>query len=571
MGALSGVAFGIVWLVLFAVLLLAGYEMLARARITVEPEAGVGSSRGGKAGKDALVRGLASRIARHGYWLAVLAITFSTIVFLPVRVDFAKGQWALLYLLVILLVASAVGAAPAIVAAVLAFLAWDFFYLPPYGTFVIADLKDSLALIAFLLVGVIVGIQAGRMRDREARAIARERETAVLGRLSAGLVSETSREAMAENVLTELVGLLDCPSTTLFVAGDEGLHRYCAAPPGDATDAGMAGRADWVFRHDQPLGVPDDGKTKAKSGGEQPFRALEDAHGIFMPVRSPSGVVGVLTAAARSDGRPYSAANGFLVTSLANLIGAFLERQRLLEEASRAEAAREADRLKSSLLSSVSHELKTPLAALTATVSNLLEGDVPWDEQSAREELRSIVGDVDRLSSSIGALLDLSRLESRTWEPHREPFDIQEILATALQSLPAHVRGRVKVELPDDLPRVNVDFVQWTRVVRNLVENALLYSGGSAVEVGARGQVGSVVLWVSDNGPGVPDAEHEAVFEKFYRCAATQAQAPSGTGLGLAITREIVRAHGGAVWVVDVEPHGARFVVSLPSTSDGSS
>lgn len=202
-------------------------------------------------------------------------------------------------------------------------------------------------------------------------------------------------------------------------------------------------------------------------------------------------------------------------------------------------------------------------------MSNLLESDVAWDEESVRDELQSIVVDVDRLSSSIGALLDLSRLEARTWEPHRELTDIQDVVATVLQTVPAHERGRVRLDLPDDLPLVSVDFVQWTRVVRNLIENALLYSAGSAIGVGARHRGGSVTMWVSDSGPGVPEAEREAVFEKFYRCAATQAQAPSGTGLGLAITKEIVRAHGGTVRVEGIEPHGARFVVSLPSSSDG--
>ncbi len=521
---------------------------------------------GEAAGKRVPAQGLFALLLRHGYWLAVLAITFSTVIFLPERAYFARGQWALLYLLVILFVASAAGAGVGILAAVLAFLAWDFFFLPPYGTLVIAELKDWMALIAFLVVGVIVGLQAGRMRDREARAIARERETATLGRLSAELISETSTEAMAEAVLAELVGLLDCPSATLHMAGERGLDRFCAAPPGEPADAETAGHVDWVFRHDQPLGVPVDGNGEAGSRA-----SFEDAHGVFMPVRSPSGVVGVLSAAGRRDGRPYTGADGFIVASLANLIGAFLERQRLQEEATRAGVAREADRLRASLLSSVSHELKTPLAALTATVSNLLENDVAWDEQSAREQLRSIVGDVDRLNRSIGALLDLSRLEARAWEPHREPVEVAEVVATALQDVPPHARGRVRLELADDLSLVDVDFVQWTRVVRNLVENALLYSAGSAVTVGAADNAGSVTLWVSDEGPGVPDAEHEAVFEKFYRGTATQAKAPSGTGLGLAITREIVRAHEGAVWVENVEPQGARFVVSLPSSSDRAS
>ena len=140
---------------------------------------------------------------------------------------------------------------------------------------------------------------------------------------------------------------------------------------------------------------------------------------------------------------PYSPNAARLVASLANLVGAFLEREQLQAAATTAAAEREADRLKSSLLSSVSHELKTPLAALTATVSNLLESDVDWDEQSVRDELRAIVGDVARLNNSIGALLDLSRLEAHAWEQRRELYELSDIVAAGIEALPAHLRQRV--------------------------------------------------------------------------------------------------------------------------------
>jgi len=350
--------------------------------------------------------------SRHGYTLAVAAIAVSTVLFLPGRDVFAKGQWALLYLLVILLVASAAGAGPAILAAVLAFFTWNFFFLPPYHTLAVHDPKDWLSLVAFLAVGIIMGIQTGRMREREARA------------------------------------------------------------------------------------------------------------------------------------------------------------QRLQATATQAQALREADRLKSSLLSSVSHELKTPLAALSATVSNLLEHDVAWDEQNVREELQAIVADVTRLTNSINALLDLSRLEARTWEPHRDEYEFSDIVAESLETLTIRQRERVTVTLPDDLPPLWVDHAQWVRVMRNLVENAVLYTGDDAsVRVGAAIDPGpgTVKMWVEDTGIGIPDDERDEVFDKFFRGRATQADAPSGTGLGLAIAREIVRAHGGTIDVTDVQPHGARFVVTLAS------
>ena len=511
----------------------------------------------------------AERLARHGYVLAAAAIAVSTLLFLPGRGDFAKGQWALFYILVILLVASVAGPGPSVLAAILAFFTWNFFFLPPYHTLAVRDPKDWVSLGAFLIVGVIVGILAGRMREREASAVAREQETAALNRLSAELVSQTSTEAMAETALAEIIALLEAKHADLFVAQRDGLHSYCAAPPEEVPSSGVVERAEWVFRHEQPLGLPE---ADPEAGPPAPaFQAVGDSGGMYLPLRSPSGASGVLTIAGRADGVKYSAADARLAASLANLVGVFLERQNLQAAATRAQAAREADQLKSSLLSSVSHELKTPLAALTATVSNLLESDVDWDEQSVRDELRAIVGDVTRLNNSIGALLDLSRLEAHAWEPRRELYDLEDIIAAGVDTLPAHERARVLIELPDDLPPVALDFAQWARVLQNLLENAFLYAGaGSPVTAGAEATDRGLRIWVSDEGPGIPADEQEAVFDKFYRGRGTGTKAPSGTGLGLAITREIVRAHGGTIHVEDVRPHGARFVIMLPTEDAGS-
>ena len=450
----------------------------------------------------------------------------------------------------------------------LAFLAWNFFFLPPYHTFYIADPKDWISLFAFLIVGVIVGFQTGRMRDREARAVARERETAALNRLSERLVSQTSTETMADLVLGEIVQLVGAGSATLFIAVDDHLRSFRATPPSTVLNPDETSLAEWSFRHAKPLGMPEPEQasvTEVAAPSEVGFRALGEEGGVYLPLLNPAGVAGVLTVAARPSGRRYSANDARLLASLANLVAIFLERQNLQAAATQAEAAREADRLKSSLLSSVSHELKTPLAALTATVSNLLESDVTWDERSVRDELRAIVADVARLNNSIGALLDLSRLEARQWEPNRQPYDLADILVAAFDNLPAHWRERITVDVPDDLPPLNVDFAQWTRVCQNLLENALLYAGADTpIAVGARARAGFLHLWVEDEGPGIPPDEHESVFEKFYRGRHTGTQAPSGTGLGLAITREIVRAHGGSVRVEDVVPHGARLVIELP-------
>ncbi len=509
---------------------------------------------------------LSGALSRHGYLVAFVAIALSTAVFLLGRDSFAKGQWALLYLLIILLVASVAGTGPGLLTAVLAFFAWNFFFLPPYHTLRVHDSQDWLALVAFLVIGLLVGLQTGRMREREARALAREQETAALNRLSAAVVSQTSTAHMAESCLREVVEVLGADSSTLFVLDGDDLAPFCQAPAGVCPDPVVAERARRVVR--------EGGATSARGAAPEASAATVAAAGdggLYVPVRSPSGVSGVLAVQARANGRPYSAGDARLVTSLSNLVGAFLEREQLQAVATKAAAGREADRLKSTLLSSVSHELKTPLAALTATVSNLLESDVDWDERSVRDELRAIVGDVARLNNSIGALLDLSRLEAHAWEPRRELYELSDIVAAGIDTLPAHLRERVRLDMPGESPVVSVDFVQLTRVIQNLLENALLYAADSAVTIGARGWNQGVRLWVEDQGPGVPADEHEAVFEKFYRGQSTGGHAPSGTGLGLAITREIVRSHGGTIRLEDVVPHGARFVITLPNSSHNTS
>jgi len=503
---------------------------------------------------------LSAALSRHGYLLAVMAIALSTAVFLPGRASFAKGQWALLYLLIILLVASIAGTGPGLLAAVLAFFTWNFFFLPPYHTLQIHDPKDWLSLVAFLVVGVIVGVQAGRMREREARALAREQETAALNRLSAAVVSQTTTAQMAESCLKEVVDVLGAASATLFVLDGDELESYCQAPEGACPDPAVAERARLAVHGGEAAGA----RSASPEASPATISAAGDG-GLYIPVHSPSGASGVLTVQARAGGRAYSAGDVRLVTSLSNLVGAFLEREQLQAIATKAAAEREADQLKSSLLSSVSHELKTPLAALTATVSNLLESDVDWDEQSVRDELRAIVGDVARLNNSITALLELSRLEAHAWAPRRELYELSDIVAAGIDTLPVHLRERVRLDMPEESPLVDVDFVQLTRVIQSILENALLYAEECPVTVGARGWNQGVRLWIEDQGPGVPADEHDAVFEKFYRGRRDGGYAPSGTGLGLAIAREIVRSHGGTIRIEDVVPRGARFVITLPS------
>ncbi len=524
------------------------------------------------------MRWLRSISERHGYLFAVFCIAAATGLFLLGRGYFAKGQWALLYLLIIGLIAGLSGVRPALLSSVLAFLTWNYFFLPPFHTFRVHDPKDWLSLGAFLIVSIGMGLQTGRLREREAEALARERDMVLLNQFSSHLVSETTVEDMAGALVEEVTRSTGASCVMLFLPdGAGGLRKTPLGAAACETDASVLSAAEWVWRESKAIGLPPSGRTGAggPSGGwpvSVPRKSAglsSDRRDIVIALQTAVRREGVLYIGEKESGKSYTVREAQLLVAVANQAAAFLERKDLQTVAVQADALREADKLKTTLVSSVSHELKTPLASVTATVSNLLESDVEWDSARVREELEAVQDDLTRLNSSIGALLDLSRLEDASWEPNRDWYEFGEILGTALSKIPQKQRGRVAFEVPEDLPTVYVDFLQWARVWQNLLENALAYSPADAVvRVGATRTDSEVRMWVEDSGPGIAPEDAERIFDKFYRGKAA-GRVPSGTGLGLAVTREIVRSHGGRIWVEDVVPHGARMVISLPKESGG--
>lgn len=328
--------------------------------------------------------------------------------------------------------------------------------------------------------------------------------------------------------------------------------------------------AAWAYRFRAAVGLPAAEHASTPWPVSKPYAQVLDGPprgDLCMPLQSSTRVEGVLYVAERD--RLYRTREARLLVAVAHLAAAFLERLRLQDIASRGDALREADRLRTTLISSVSHELKTPLAAMTATVSSLLEEDVAWDAATVRDELGAVRDDLERLHNSIGALLDLARLEADAWTPQQDWYELGEILGTALSHFPAAVQARVADHLPDDGPPVYADFGQLARVFQHLIENALAYApAGTPIEVGALALGRGAQWWVQDAGPGVPKEERTHIFEKFYR-GSHAGRSPSGTGLGLAIAAEIVRFHGGRIWVEDSQPRGARFVIYLPGPSEG--
>ena len=515
------------------------------------------------------------QILRNSYFLAIACIAVATALFLPGRAYFAKGQWALLYLLVIVLAARLWGAGPAMLAAVIAFLAWNYFFLPPFNTLLISDPRDLLSLGAFLVVGATIGYLTGRMKDREALAVAREADLALLNRFGAHLVSDMKTPEMSEALLREMRAATGAMSAALFLPDNRGDVKLFQALGEHANyNKSIQAMAARVFQNVKAVGLPGNAGELTIGAGAWPIsvdhenaKSKTSGRDVFTPLQSASRVEGVLYLGERQDQERHDVYAAQLIVSLANQTAVFLERKRLSNEALAGDALREVDKLKSTLIASVSHELKTPLASASATVTNLLEPDTVLDQEATRTEIQSLRHDLDRLNSSIGSLIDLSRLEGANWKPVIEVYEIGEILATVMSKVAPRQKKRVGFIIPEGLPLIRVDFNQWVQALQNVLENALIYSpDDTVVEIGATRAQNSLELWVVDEGPGISAGDKKRVFEKFFR-GHSAASAPSGTGLGLAVSGEIVNHHGGTIRVEDNVPHGTRVVISLPNDS----
>ena len=521
----------------------------------------------------------------RGYVWAAVGVGLATALFWLIRAYVDKGQASLLYLPVVLALAARFGFGPAILGALLSFLCWDFFFLPPFYEFAIADPKDWLSLAVFLLAAVVTARLASQARAQTQQARAREGEIATLFQASETI----SREVRADHLLAALSGQLQtlCHATHCLVLRRVG-EALCPVPeslrapdPGESDLARILRLAEAACAHNQVIGFGSGQRLWAKALAEtdaDPLAQDVPALGVYVPLRAADALVGVLHVGPRDDGKAYSALEARLILTLANHAAVVIARDRLAEQAAEATALREADALKDSLLSLVSHELRTPLAAIKASASGLLQPDSVWEEEEAQEALRAINTEADRLGGVVSNLLDLSRLEAGAWQPLKDWCDLAEVAGTALDRLPPAEAARVEMEAAPDLPLVQADYTQIALVLTNLLENAVKYTpADSPIGLsfqptdGGQPAASGVTVRIRDYGRGIVPGEEERLFERFYRSPRHQGGTVHGTGLGLALCRAIVLAHGGRTWVANAaagEPAGAVFTFWLPNGGD---
>ena len=444
-----------------------------------------------------------------GAAVVVVLVAAVTALIYPLKTVAPVGTTGVLYLLVVLIVAGAYGVWLGLLAALASAAAFTYFHIPPENAFEVANGDDWVALGVFLLVAVIASTVSERLRIRADDADLRRREAD----LAAG---------MAQRLL-----------------GAETLEVALPAASDYFADA---------------LSLP---WSRVETGEEQ-ADADEDAAAI--PLENANRRVGTLLLPTDLSAAARTRVEERLAPTLAALLAAALERDRLQREVVENTALRRSDVLKTALLRAVSHDLRSPLTAILTAGDALGSASLTDDERT--ELSASITGEAQRLSSLVDKLLDLSRLEAGEAKPHRDWVSLEEVIHAAADEQRA-AGVAVSESVDPELPLVQADAAQLERALVNLLENAARYSGGQPVIVRSRAVGSRILIRVVDRGPGIPAGELERIFQPFHRGPADRGERHTGSGLGLAIVKGLVEVNGGQVWA-ESSPSGTTFVIAFP-------
>jgi two-component system sensor histidine kinase KdpD len=455
------------------------------------------------------------------------------------------------YLLGVVYVAARVGLGPSALASVLSVVTFDFFFVPPRFSFAVSDTQYLVTFAVMLVVGLVISNLAAALRTQARIAGYRETRTAALYAMSRELAAIEAVEPMLRTAVGHVAQVFDA-QVVILLPDSEGRIRL---PPGESQAQSLHGAdlavAQWVFDHGERAGLGTDTLPSAK------------AH--YVPLPASQGLVGVLALEPVNPRRLFVPEQQRLLDTFASQIALALERARLAAEARASQIDAESERVRNALLAAISHDLRTPLAAIVGAASTLADRPAGLAAGAAPELARSIRAEGERMTRLIENVLQMARLESGEPRLERDWHPLEEIVGGVLTRLDAPLAGhRVETHIPEDLPMVHVDAVLVGQVLENLLLNAAKYApAGTRIGIAAGRERGGVWVAVSDEGPGVPEGEEERIFAKFHRQRTESAQ--SGVGLGLAICRAIVQLHGGTIAAENLGAGGAVFRFTLPA------
>lgn len=494
----------------------------------------------------------------HSYVPAVFMTAFCNIIMLTVRPFVQPADLVMAYLIGIVWVALNYGRGPSLFMTFLAAVSMNFFFVEPYYTFKITQEQDVITFVALVLTGLIIGTQNARLRMQAISARRREKNTSTLFAMSRELTASRGKITLAQIASQHMAEVLDS-DIFIWLPDDKGLLHTVVAETETETRSIDPVReesvANWAFTHRQNAGLGTD--------------TLPSARALYVPLIASGSVMGVIGAMPHDASmQAYPSETVELLEALATINASALERASAAELVEKTIVESESEKLRNILLSSVSHDLRTPLAAITGAASTLLLEGNKITEEYKTELLRSIHEEGARLARMVTNLLDVSSLESGSVKLNKELYFIEELIGSALMRA-EHKLGKHKVatNIEHGLPLLRMDGLLIEQVLINLLENVAEYTpAGTTVTISAVTIKPDIHVIVSDNGPGVAKGEEERIFDKFYTGSAheNKSQQIKGGGLGLAICRGIIYAHGGKIWAQNSPEGGAVFTFTLP-------
>jgi two-component system, OmpR family, sensor histidine kinase KdpD len=490
--------------------------------------------------------------AEH-YFGSAGAVAVALGIGLLLRKFIAVQSISLVFLTAVLASAIAWGLWPSLFAAVASVLAYNFFFLPPLYTFTVGDPENVVALFFFLTVAVIVSNLTSATRSQIVTARRRAKTTAELYAFSRKVAGIGGLDDLLWATAYQISSMLNVRTVLLMPVEDgDGIEVASGYPPEDRLDDADMAAARWTWEHNRPAGRGAD----TLPGGKR----------LFLPLRTGSGPVGVIGIDRDAAGPLLTPDERRLLDALCDQAAVAIERISLAKGLDEARVLAETERLRAALLTSISHDLRTPLASILGTVSSLRSYPQKYGAAEREELLATLQEEAERLNRFVANLLDMTRLESGAVELKLELLDVGEIIGTALQRAANVLAGHhVEVTVPSGLPMLRLDAVLFEQVLFNLLDNAAKYSPtGSRIDIRATRYGELIEIEVVDEGSGIPPADLERIFDKFYRVQA-QDRRRAGTGLGLAICRGFVEAQGG--WIVARnrrDRSGAVLTIRMP-------
>ena len=486
------------------------------------------------------------------YWYSTLTVAMALGVGEAIQYVVSVPNISLVFLTAVLFSAVAWGLWPSLWATALSVLAYNFFFLPPLYTFTIADPANVLALVAFSITAIIASNLTARTREQALTASARANTTAELYAFSRKLAGTATLDDVLWATAYQVAFMLKVRVVLLMPNEHGKLEVGAGYPPEDELDEADLAAARWTWDHNRPAGRGAD----TLPGGKR----------LFLPLRTGRGAIGVIGIDRDGGGALLRPEERRLLDALSDQAAIAIERTKLAEDIDEARLLAETERLRSALLTSISHDLRTPLASIIGAITSLRSYGAAYDVMTRTELMQTVQEEAERLNRFVGNLLDMTRIESGALEPKRGYVDLGEIVGSALDRTAKILhRHKVEVEICQDLPMLNVDAVLLEQVLVNLLDNAAKYAPpATMVRVDVFRDDRSIVIDVTDEGPGIPNDALERIFDKFYRVRAGDRQR-AGTGLGLAICRGFVEALGGKI-VAQNRPDraGAMLHVTFP-------